>query len=172
MRKYNSPIRKPRAGAVLKTMPEERQREIVEYARNHTLVQTSEWLEASGVKASISMISQFLTWFANWDRVMRIGGKADALRERLRKERGWTPEQLDRVGQVFFTELAIDLEDAFCWKIAQDIRAQHKSLELEKRRVRILEREAGVAKAAETISNPALTEEEKQAEYRRILGTE
>jgi hypothetical protein len=35
---------KPRSDSVLKTLPEERQHEIAEFARSHGIIKTAQWL--------------------------------------------------------------------------------------------------------------------------------
>jgi hypothetical protein len=53
---------KPRADAKLKTLPEERQDEIVEYAADHSLAETLQWLDAAGLETSNSALGRFLSW--------------------------------------------------------------------------------------------------------------
>src|SRR5580692_509213 len=102
MKKINPLLRKPRPDAVLKTLPEEQQLEIVEYARDHSLTETDEWLRAKGVDSSVSKVSKFLTWHTARQHILRIDSTVTTVLEQLKKEQpGWTQEQLDLAGQLF-----------------------------------------------------------------------
>ncbi|HSU57009.1 MAG TPA: hypothetical protein VLT36_23400, partial [Candidatus Dormibacteraeota bacterium] len=59
----NAATDKPRADSKLKTLPEERQADIAEHARDHTLAETIEWLSAHGIKLASSTLSEFLSWY-------------------------------------------------------------------------------------------------------------
>jgi hypothetical protein len=62
------PTRKPRNDSVLKQLPVEKQREIAEFARKHSLVRTSEWLAAQGINTSKSSLGDFLSWFRPFEQ--------------------------------------------------------------------------------------------------------
>src|SRR6266446_4792786 len=53
---------KPRSDARLKTLPEDRQAQIADFARTRSLAQTVQWLSQAGLSTSISAVSQFLRW--------------------------------------------------------------------------------------------------------------
>jgi hypothetical protein len=171
-RSIPDPARKPRPDAILKTLPEERQEAIVEFARTHSLAKTVTWLGESGIIASQSMISKFLPWFDSRQQMFQNESAVEAILERWKRENpGWTQEELDAAGQRFFTEMALKQQDSLCWKRAQDIQVRNKSLGLMERRLQLQERKEEQAK--KTTGAPAgsqMTPEEKEAEYKRILG--
>jgi len=53
---------KPRADAKLKNLPPERQNEIIEFGRTHSIDATVGWLRAGGVSSSRAAVSKFLQW--------------------------------------------------------------------------------------------------------------
>src|SRR5579864_1836384 len=58
-----SHLMKPRSDARLKNLPDERQAQIAEFARTHSLSQTVQWLAGQDLKTSLSAVSQFLRWY-------------------------------------------------------------------------------------------------------------
>lgn len=164
--------RKPRADSALKSLPAAKQAAIFEYMRNHTRRETADWLERDGIKITLDVITRFWRWYTaklllqeNSSTVTRL------ILEMKKADAELTAAQLEVVGQVFFTALAMKQKDSLSWKRAQDVRAKQKSLALEERRVEILERQEENSEKAGTEDKPAaLTPEEKQAEYKRIFG--
>src|SRR5687768_3193159 len=126
-----SETKKPRADSVLKTLPEDRQADIAEYARTHTLTETREWLQADGWKTSEAALSLFVSWHSTRPRLAKDASTVtQALQEMKQDDRTLSDEQLDRAGQRFFTALAISEEDSLAWKRAQDVKVKVGLLEL------------------------------------------
>jgi predicted DNA-binding ribbon-helix-helix protein len=109
-----SASKKPRADSVLKTLPEERQREIIERMRapEMTLAMMCAELRKDGVETSTSALSRFWEF---WH--LREGFRADEqtveqLIEQLKAEiPGLSDEQLDQMGQRTFSLLALRKQD-------------------------------------------------------------
>jgi len=55
-------LMKPRSDARLKNLPDQRQTQIAEFARTHSISQTVQWLAGQDIKTSLSAVSQFLRW--------------------------------------------------------------------------------------------------------------
>ncbi|HSM84606.1 MAG TPA: hypothetical protein VLT16_00585 [Candidatus Limnocylindrales bacterium] len=107
-----SATKKPRCDARLKTLPEERQAAIAEYAREHKMVETIEWLRKDGIVTSLAGLSEFLSWWRLQAQFRADESTTEALLEELKKEAsGLTDAQLDELGQRTFSLLAIRRED-------------------------------------------------------------
>ncbi len=167
----NTP-RKPRGDSVLKTLPPERQSALAEHAAAHTLAETVSWLSADGVETSSAALSQFLSWFLLRQQLERNNSTVrEMLAELKREQPDLSDDQMFRVGQMYFTALAIEQKDSLSWKRAQDAAAKRKVSEQNDRRLVLLEQKAKQAEQAETVTNDAtLTAEEKQQRIRQIFG--
>jgi hypothetical protein len=109
--------RKPRPDSRLKTLPEDRQEQIAEYARTHSLADLAAWLKADGLVTSQAALSEFLSWycFALSTEAQRID--VESVLEQLKKsDPNLTESQLFAAGQSFFSALAIETQDAKTWK--------------------------------------------------------
>jgi hypothetical protein len=140
---------KPRADAKLKTLPEERQREIAEFAKTRTLAETVAWLAAGGVGVSIGAVSNFLAWYGVKEQM----GKNALVMEQLLEKEGerrpeLTEEKVAELGQKFFCELALERKDAKAWALTQRTGIMRAELELalQKYRDACLQARAEVAK--------------------------
>lgn len=108
-----STARKTRADSVLGTLPEERQAEIADHARDHTLDETVEWLKAGGLKCSRTALSLWLSSY-----VLRAQFKLadhDTLQfiDLLRTRRPDLPEsELQQWGAEFFQMQAVKAGDS------------------------------------------------------------
>lgn len=130
-----SASKKPRADAVLKTLPPDRQAAIADYARAHTLTETRQWLAADGLKTSEAAISLWLSWHGLQQRLARNASTVETLLDRLVKTRpDWTPEQLNSAGQIFFTEMAMADQDPEQWRWIQATALQKEKLGLERQK--------------------------------------
>ena len=97
---------KPRCDSVLKTLPEERQAEIADFARAHGVIKTALWLSHSGVATSKSAVARFLGWYRQRQSFLQLDAAAIASVAELASERpDLTPEKLDQAGHIFFAVL-------------------------------------------------------------------
>jgi hypothetical protein len=58
-----NPEDKPRFDCTLKTLPEDRQSQIAEFATTNSLFDTVTWLQESGIQTSAAALSRFLSWY-------------------------------------------------------------------------------------------------------------
>jgi hypothetical protein len=111
---------KPRADARLKTLPDERQADIADFARTHSLAQTAKWLGEREIKTSISAVSQFLRWY----RTKQAMAQNEAsLRKELADVVRKDPSALrvDKLGHTLFSVLALKNQDPIAWCRCQNI---------------------------------------------------
>lgn len=59
-------MRKPHAKSRLKTLPADRQADLFEYLKSHTLAEGVQWLAASGVDTQDSSLSEWYSWYPDW----------------------------------------------------------------------------------------------------------
>lgn len=130
-----NPQKKPRADSPLKTLPPERQAAIAEYAAGKTLEETVAWLKADGLKTSRSALSLFLSWYALRQQMARNESTVATLLQNLQTTRpDWTAEQIQQVGQSFFSALALEQQDADVWNATQQIQLKREQLALERQK--------------------------------------
>lgn len=110
---------KPRSDARLKNLPDERQAQIADFARTHSLAHTVEWLAGQDMKTSLSAVSQFLRWY----RVKQgMANNEATLREKLTNVLREDPSHLrfDTLGRTLFSISAILEQDPRAWYRAQN----------------------------------------------------
>jgi len=128
-----SATQKPRADSVLKTLPEERQAAITDYARDKSLKETREWLAADGIKTSEASLSAFLSWHALRLQLKRNESTVEVMLEKLQLQRpDLLPEQIQAVGQEFFTAMAMEQQDPKQWFFAQQLTLKKQALEFDR----------------------------------------
>lgn len=127
--------RKPRPDSRLKTLPEERQEQIAEFAKTHSLLEVVAWLKEDGLVTSQAALSGFLSWYALRDQLKRNESTVESVLEQLKKTNPeMTETQLFAAGQSFFSALAIETQDAKTWKRTQDLRIKQEVLKLEEQK--------------------------------------
>jgi hypothetical protein len=125
------PEPKVRPDAKLKTLPEERQAEISEYALHHTLDQTIEWLGANGIQITIGPVSEFLSWYRAKHQMTRSQLVVQELASTFTKQNpDLTPERVDQIGHMFFSSMAIEKQDPRAWYLAQQIACRKSEIQL------------------------------------------
>jgi hypothetical protein len=127
---------KPRSDSRLKTLPEERQDEIAQYALKHSLKQTAQWLCECGVPTSFPAVSRFLDWYKTKQTIQRNESVTDALVSELAKDKPELPaERLRQIGNGFFASLALVKQDHKIWYMSQQIALKNARLKLETRKL-------------------------------------
>jgi hypothetical protein len=122
---------KPRSDSKLKTLPEERQCEIFEYARTHTLAETVDWLRANGVDTSSAALSPFLHWYRIRSQMTASEQTIQQMLEKVATQNpDITPERIYQLGQVFFAGLALAKQDPQAWCITQRTALSRARLDL------------------------------------------
>lgn len=166
------PARKPRADSRLATLPEPQQEEIEAYAATHTLAETREELARRGFRVSLTAISRWLQ-----QRRLRslLIGQADTVRQLLEWYQQRRPEasdeELSQLGQMFFSALALQSQDARAWVHIQSLALRRRQLELDRQKLELLQQRAAQAEQAEAVLDDAtLSPEERQRRIREIFG--
>lgn len=127
--------KKPRADSTLKTLPSDRQAAIAEYARTHTLTETRAWLKEDGLTTSEAALSEFLSSWRLQQQLKRNGSTVETLLANLQQTRpDWTPEQIQQVGQSFFTALALEQQDPKQWFLIQQTAIKKDQLHLDRQK--------------------------------------
>jgi hypothetical protein len=130
--------RKPRADASLKTLPEERQAEIIEYMRSHKYADTRAWLSEQGITASAGALSGFWSWWHVEIRLKHQLKEAATIAEELKSVLGTMPqlnlneEQLNLVAQTAFEVDAVKREDFEQFVALRQLRQKDRRLALDK----------------------------------------
>lgn len=120
-----SASKKPRSDSKLKTLPEERQAEIFDYAAENSLVETVKWLRDDGLVTSKSALSEFLSWRQLRVELQQDEGTVDTILEDLKKDvAAISEEQLDVFGQKAFSLLSIRRQDANTFLKVRSARAR------------------------------------------------
>ena len=145
----------------MKTLPEDRQAEIAEYARDHTIVDTVQWLSANGVQTSTGPVSLFLSWYAVKKQLTQNNSAVhEVLTELANQDPNMTTERLTELGQKFYLGLAIEKRDPRAWFLVQQITCRHNELQLQLQKYRdqiqarkdAIQRELDAAKSAGGLS--------------------
>lgn len=126
--------KKPRADSKLKTLPEERQAVIAEYALGHSLAETVAWLREDGLVTSGAALSEFLSWHRLSHQLKRNESTVAQLLSHLRQERGMSDEELQKAGQAFFSALAIEQQDSKAWFLSQQTALKKEQLNLDRQK--------------------------------------
>ena len=127
-----NPTDKPRADAKIKTLPEERQADIADYARDHTLAETITWLATNGVQISSGPLSDFLSWYHLRRQLDQNHSAVQQIIAALKEQDSLiTPEQLNEIGQKFFVSLAMEKRDPRSWYLAQQIACRKSEIQLD-----------------------------------------
>lgn len=128
--------KKPRADARLKTLPEERQQQIIEHMGAHKLAETRAWLRQDGVETSSAALSLFWDWWHLRKQFTQDEETAATILEELKREvPNLTEAELDELGQRTFSLLAIRRQDADAFVKVRSARS-HAQLEIEKLKLR------------------------------------
>jgi len=141
----DKPDRHPRAEAVLKRLPAERQAQIVEYANQPgvTLVQTAAWLRADGLVTNKDSLSRFLSWYSARQSFRQASSSVDGILETLKEQNPeWTEEQLTSAGNCLFSQLAIQRQDNLEWVRLQREKSRAEAIGLEREKIEIQKCEA------------------------------
>jgi len=165
--------RKPRSDAKLKTLPDDVQEQLWDYAQSHSLLDACRWLlQTHGVRTSAAALSEWWSWYATRRQLQRNSSVVEALLDRLRGEEPQLSEdQLRRLGQQFFALLSIEQRDPRAWAAIQRLELSRRELELERRRLAVLEQRARQAEeAAKAAGDDRLDPDERLRRIKEALG--
>ena len=128
-----SDSKKPRADSVLKTLPEARQMAIADYSREHTWTETRKWLAADGLATSEAALSGWFSWFTLQQQLRQNASTVETLLADFKSANpNATPDQVQQVGQAFFTSLALQQQDPKQWFLIQQTNIKREQLSLDR----------------------------------------
>ncbi len=103
---------KPRSDAKLKSLPQDRQDQVIEWCREgyeHARKQ----LAADGLRVSIRALSEFFSWYRLKQRFEGADSRSQQIEELLRdKNPSMAPAKVREIGQTLFTLEAMESQDA------------------------------------------------------------
>ena len=168
-----------RADAKLKNLPKGKLDELwllrhpVDGGKKKTYRKIQELLpKRFGLSASLSTLSEFYPWLRQKRRMEAARKRAEqAKRQLLDQNPDASPEELERLGQMIFTSETVEDGDIKGFVALLKASNTRRKLQLEERRIKILEEKAARAdKAEDIIQDDNLTEEEKAANMRALFG--
>ncbi len=161
--------RKPRGDSPLRRLAPERQDALMEYLETHTLKETKAWLAEQGVETSISALGAYRAAEEMRERAREEEAGVEVFLEELRRERpDLTEEEVFACGQMQFALRALRKGDDMAWSRAQRLRLSQARLNLEDRRVELIEKKGQDADQPTPYSS--LTPEEKDERIKQIFG--
>lgn len=133
--------RKPRSDSVLKTLPEERQEQVAELLKAKSLEEVRKELRADGIETSIASLSKFWSWWQLNEALRRRESRVEGILQQLATDQPEIPQdKLFELGQSVFSALSIAEENPLAWYRTQRLALAAQRLEVERRRVALLER--------------------------------
>lgn len=168
---------------MLKTLPEERQADIVALIDKTTLAKAAAELRKDGIDTSRSALSSFYQWWHLQRRFREDAETTETLLDQLKREvPEIDPAKLDDYGQRAFSLLAIRREDPETFLKVRDARfraelereklkIRRERLEIDSRKLDLLERKAAAMdKVDEESQKPGGLTKERLAQIRREAG--
>jgi hypothetical protein len=124
-----------RARPQLKKLPEEKQREIIEYGRENSNEQTREWLEQQNIAVTIGALVEFKLWWQLREQFRTAEVSTQTLVELLQETLPpLNDEQLTVYGQKVFTLMALKQQDAGEWVRLQKLDLDRRKMELDEQK--------------------------------------
>lgn len=162
--------KKPRSDSPLKTLPEARQADIAEYLAAHSLAETVAWLKEDGIKTSIASLSEFGSWYALRRQLSRNEQTVETLlAEYVKSDPNLSPEKIQAMGQAFFSAMSLAQQDPESWVQVQKLNLQRAAMELDQRRVVLLEKKAAQLDQVKQVVESKLSPEEQKKRLKEIL---
>jgi hypothetical protein len=120
----NDPLRKPQGNSRLNRLPIERQEALVQFAATHTLAEAAAWLGKGGVTISRRRLG---TWLSTQRLRQQLSLNAMAIQTLVKtvksaskaQPQNWDPEQIQRLGQSFFSAMALQQQNPNIWNMTQ-----------------------------------------------------
>lgn len=175
---WDAAPRKVNARAKVKNLPEEDQETLwllmhptdadtPAYTLEESLVHLQ---EEHGIECALSTLSEWHSWYALKKRMEKAASRAQqATLEFAKDHPDATPEDLEKYGQMIFSSESIERGDAKTFTALMRERSRRMSLEIDARRIVLLERKAKAAdEAAEQMAKlkaggDRMPEEERKA---------
>ncbi len=124
-----------RAKPQLKKLPEEKQREIMEYSRENSHEQTRDWLAEQNIAVTIGALVEFKLWWQLREQFRTAEVSTQTLIELLQETLPpLNDEQITVYGQKVFTLLALKQQDAGEWVRLQKLDLDRRKMELDEQK--------------------------------------
>lgn len=172
-------MRKPRADAKLKSLPEEDQAELWRLlsvpteGRDKPLTYDELAVEVPlrfGCATSRSALAEWRSWYALRQRMERARRRAAQATLDWARDPGMSAEDLERLGQVVFTAESIEGGDVKAYVQLMRLRNQQRALNIDHRKLELLEKKAAQADEAKEVLGSKLSMEEQNRRLRDILA--
>jgi hypothetical protein len=123
-----------------------------------------------GIEVSISTLSEFYKWLRFKRRMESAQDRAQQAREEMLKDPTINADDIERVAQAVFTAETMEDGNVKGFVALAKLRIANKQLQIDERRIELLERKAAQADQAKTVSDDdALTAEEKATRMKQIF---
>jgi hypothetical protein len=134
-------MKKPRSDSKLKSLPVERQEQIIAWANTPKseecvggLAFALEQLKSDGLTVSMSTLADFVSWWRLQQRFSRAASRAEEIAEMLRQQSpDMSPEKVRSVAQSVFTLEAVDAGDAETYVNLEHLQLKRESAETKAR---------------------------------------
>jgi len=129
-----NPPKKAPGNSILKSLSAEKQQDIAQHAREHTLEQTREYLVSRHqITASLPTISRFLAWYEDEEQMGLMDDAVERVMDRVEaRHPDWTPEKIQSAGQAYFAAYAIQQKNVRAWWQIQSLSLKEKKLALDR----------------------------------------
>jgi hypothetical protein len=118
-------MKKQRGDSHLKTLPEERQRDIIDHLKGHTYTETKLWLAQDGVQTSSGALSGFFSWWQLRSAMKQAESDTLNLLDLIQDEMPEMPaDKVTQLGEALFNLQAIRTQDPKTFLAFQS--AKHK----------------------------------------------
>jgi hypothetical protein len=129
--------RKPRSDSPLRTLPEERQAQVIELMKQNSIPETRKQLMKDGLTVSTGALSDFYSWWHLRQQFKQNQSDVSTLLEQLKTAQpAMSEEQLFNYGQQLFGLLAVKNQDAESWTWIQKTRQKQEELQIERQKFR------------------------------------
>ncbi len=170
-----NPLRKVRPDAVLKNLPLEKQRSIIDYldgtdtSKPHSLRRAVVWLKEDGIKTEDTSLGDFRRWFLLRQGLETSAASTKQIVEYCKKN-GWikTRQEEEAASLIFFNHDTVAQKNARLWAVVQGVSLRRDRLELDVRKLKLLEQRD--AQTNEVLNNTQMTTEQKETRIRQIMG--
>ena len=165
---------KPRSDAKLKTLPPALQEAIFSLCQAKGYAEVKAWLlEKHVIATSVGSLSQFYAWFPLQRRMEQAATFASQLKEQIAQLpalQGKASEISD-ISQIAFEMQAVQSQDAELYFNMRKLRLKERDQQLTERRIKLLEKKAEQADAAEVVTrDESLTPAAREAKLKEIFG--
>jgi hypothetical protein len=170
-------LKKPRADSKLKNLPHADQ-ETLWLLMHPTDRDTPAYtLEACachvmlehGFEPSLSSLSEWRSWFALARRIESAAERSAQVRMELAKDSTITPDDLERIAQTVFTAETLQDSNIKGYVALAKLNLQRRTLDMDARRLKLLEDKAAQADAAKDVLGTTMSPEEQTRRLREIL---